>query len=564
MGRNEKRWEVSPKIPDSVYYNLDGFQPIFRQILYNRGIENQADAERFIHGVPDHDGDPFRLLGMETAIDRIERAIQRKELISIYGDYDVDGVTATALLTEVIGSAGGKVEGYIPNRFDEGYGLNVKALSDLKARGTQLVITVDCGIRSLDEVAHANEIGLDIIISDHHHPGDTLPNAVAVINPKQAGDHYPFKELAGVGLAYKIASALYDPNDPVVNQTLDLVALGTVADLALLVDENRALVRAGLEQIRYPHRQGLQSLLGVAMIDPPTVTARDIGYKLGPRLNAAGRLNTAQSAFELLLTNDLKLAAIHAQDLNNDNRERQRETVFVQQDAEAQALAGDEIPPLLFAVSSEYNVGVVGLAASRLTDRYYRPAIVAYQDEEYTRGSCRSIPEFHITEALDEFEDMFEHHGGHAAAAGFTIRNERLDEFRTRITELAEETLAGMDLLPVLQADAEVHLSELRPEILTNLEWLEPTGIGNPSAKFISRDLSVLYPKKVGKDGSHLKMSLTDRKITYDAIAFGQGEWVDRMPQRVDIFFTFEKNEYQGRVSFQLNVRDLKPSAKYS
>lgn len=564
MGMSEKKWVTYEKIPESVYYNLDGFLPVFRQILFNRGIENQAEAERFIHGVTSHDGDPFRMIGMEPAIDRIERAIQRKELISIYGDYDVDGVTATALLTDVIASAGGKVEGYIPNRFEEGYGLNVKALTELKARGTQLVITVDCGIRSLEEVAHANQIGLDIIISDHHHPGDTLPDAVAVINPKQPGDHYPFKELAGVGLAYKIACGLYDPNDPIVSQTLDLVALGTVADLAPLVDENRALVRAGLEQIRYPHRQGIQSLLGVAMIEPPTVTARDIGYKLGPRLNAAGRLNTAQNAFELLLTNDLKLAAMLAQDLNNDNRERQRETVFVQQDAEARAVVGDEIPPLLFAVSPKYNVGVVGLAASRLTDRYYRPAIVAYQDEEFTRGSCRSIPEFHITAALDEFEDMFEHHGGHAAAAGFTIRNERLEGFQTRITELAQQALADLDLQPVLQADAEVPLSELRPEILSNLEWLEPTGIGNPSAKFISRDLGVLYPKKVGKDGSHLKMSLTDRKITYDAIAFGQGEWVNHMPPRVDVFYSFEKNEYQGRISFQLNIRDIKPSAKYS
>ncbi len=560
----KKRWVVPDPITKEQADMLAGYPRIIQQILVNRGHETREAAERFLYAAIPSGSDPLSMVGIREAVTRIKRAISNNERIAVYGDYDVDGVTATALLTEVLDKLGADVEGYIPNRFDEGYGLNKEALKDLHDQGKTLVITVDCGIRSPREVEYAAGLGLDIIISDHHHPSDELPQAVAIINPKQSNDDYPYKELAGVGLAYKLASALSDNQDQVVEGSLDLVALGTVADLAPLVNENRALVRAGLRYIREPHRQGLRSLIGVSRLDPHKITARDIGFVLGPRLNAAGRLDTAYAALELLMAKNVALAAKLAQMLDNQNRERREITREVQEHAEQQALDGDPDALLLFAADPSYNMGVVGLAASRLVDRFYRPSIVAFEGEEYTRGSCRSIPEFHITDALDRCADLLVRHGGHAAAAGFTILNQNLPEFITRLRELADQQLAQLaddDLLrPTLTADVELPLSELKPDLLEYLNMLEPTGHGNPQARFISRDLFITRYKTVGRDGSHIKFSVTDRSITYDAIAFRQGEWAKNMPPRVDLFYTFEENEYQGRKSLQLNVKDMRPS----
>ncbi len=327
------------------------------------------------------------------------------------------------------------------------------------------MITVDCGIRSIEEVAYARQIGLDLIITDHHHPADEIPPALAIINPKQPGDTYPDKNLAGVGLAYKLATAVYeDPSQTA--ELLDLVAIGTVADLAPLVGENRALVRHGLEQIRRPHRQGLLALIGASGLRPDRINASDIGYTLGPRLNAAGRLDSALAALELLLSQDVYAAASLAQKLDAQNRERQQITREIQAQAEQIALAENPDTLLLFAADPGFNPGVVGLAASRLTDVYYRPAIVAAYGEQTTRGSCRSIPEFHITDALDRCADLLVRHGGHAAAAGFTVRNENLPELRRRLQEIAEQELGGMLLRPVLHADMQIPLSELKPELL--------------------------------------------------------------------------------------------------
>ena len=560
MQQLNKRWLVEKTIPDIVSDNLNDFHPIMRQILYNREYETRESAENYFRAISPPDSIPSNLLGIDEAVTRIRWAIHKKEPIAIYGDYDVDGVTATALLTEILQALGAEVEGYIPNRFDEGYGLNNEALDDLHNQGKRLIITVDCGIRSPAEVEHAKNLGMDIIITDHHHPGDELPIASSIINPKQMEDTYPYKELAGVGLAYKLASAVVGQEVSLIENSLDLVALGTVADLAPLIGENRALVRSGLKHLREPHRQGLRSLIGVTRLTASRITARDIGFVLGPRLNAAGRLGTAYTALELLLTRNVQLAAKLAQMLEIQNRERQMITRQVQEHAEEQVLASDPDAFLLFAVDPSYNVGVVGLAASRLTERYYRPSIVSHQGDEFTRGSCRSIPEFHITEALDKCADLLEHHGGHAAAAGFTISNQRLPEFIERLKLIAADQLSDQDLRPMVRADVELPLSDLKPEILDYLAWLEPTGKGNPQARFVSRNLSVTKPRKVGKDGSHLKLTVSDGQITYDAIAFRQGHWDDNLPPRVDLLYTFEKNVYQNRENLQLNVVDLKPA----
>ncbi|MCL4825696.1 MAG: hypothetical protein KJZ57_15925, partial [Anaerolineales bacterium] len=337
-------------------------------------------------------------------------------------------------------------------------------------------------IRSPEEARHARDLGLDLVISDHHEPSGDLPDALAVLNPKQEGDAYPEKYLAGVGIAYKIAEALHSlqPSAFALESFLDLVALGTVADLAPLTGENRALVRKGLEQMRQTPRQGLFSLANVAGADITKANATTIGFTFGPRLNASGRLDSALASYRLLVTDDVQEAGDIAVKLNQQNTERQKLTKEIQAQAEALALDGQKDSLLLFAVHPDFNHGVVGLAASRLTELYYRPAVVGHFGEETTRCSCRSIPEFHITRALDECADLLVRHGGHAAAAGFTVRNEKLDELVARLRSIAERELDGRDLRASLSADAEVPLSQLTFDLLSQLEQLQPTGYGNP------------------------------------------------------------------------------------
>jgi single-stranded-DNA-specific exonuclease len=446
----EKRWNIPPRITPEADSELSAFPSQLRQILFNRGYATDAEARAFLNAQPNFNTDPYQMTGMDETVDRIRFSIKNNEPIAIYGDYDVDGVTATALLVDALKALDANARGYIPNRFEEGYGLNNNALDELKADGVKLVITVDCGIRSPDEAQHAKDIGLDLIISDHHHPdGEHLPPALAVINPKQHGDMYPDKDLAGVGIAYKIAEALLADRGPQtadrppstvngLNSLLDLVALGTVADLAPLVGENRSLVRRGLRQMRQTTRQGLFSLAGVAELNLAKVNAGHIGFMLGPRLNAAGRLESALDAYELLVTTDFMRAGQLAQQLDQQNRERQRVTREMQEKAEEMLSETDRDSHLIFAAHEGFNSGVVGLTASRLTEKYYRPAVVAAMGPEETRGSCRSIPEFHITDALDQCADLLVRHGGHAAAAGFTVKNENLSELKERLKAIAE------------------------------------------------------------------------------------------------------------------------------
>ncbi|HLO34078.1 MAG TPA: single-stranded-DNA-specific exonuclease RecJ [Anaerolineales bacterium] len=563
---HNKRWVVAPPITLQADESLAKFPSILKQIVFNRGLATDAEARAFLKAEPNANTDPFQLIGMQATVDRICYALQHHEPIAIYGDYDVDGVTATALLVQALGELGANVRGYIPNRFDEGYGLNKDALDSLQADGVKLVITVDCGIRSPDEALHARTLGLDLIISDHHHPdGENLPPAFAVINPKQHGDPYPDKDLAGVGIAYKIVEALIRVRPSIngfrLNDLLDLVALGTVADLAPLVGENRVLVRRGLRQIRETKRQGLFSLAGVADVKIDKVTAGNIGFMLGPRLNASGRLESALASFELLTTKDFMRAGQLAMQLDSQNRQRQTITRTIQEQAEAIAIGEDPEAFLLFAAHEDFNPGVVGLAASRLTEVYYRPAIVAAKNAEETRGSCRSIPEFHITDALDQCKDLLVRHGGHAAAAGFTVKNENLPELVARLKGIAKEQLEAKDLRQTLMADLEVPLSDLNFEVLKHLTFLEPTGYGNPEAVFVSRNLKVKAARTVGSEGKHLKLTLEDeRGSMFDAIGFRLGHLKADLPPHVDALYRLEANEYNGRTSLQLNLKDVKPA----
>lgn len=561
---HSKRWIVAPPLTPAAQESLAAFPPVLRQLLYNRGYATEAAARAYLQAQPPFETDPFQMSGMEQAVARIRRAIADSETIAIYGDYDVDGVTATALLVQTLQALKARVRPYIPNRFEEGYGLNKEALKTLQKEGVGLVITVDCGIRSHDEALYARQLGLDLIVTDHHTPGEGRLPALAILNPKQPNDAYPEKDLAGVGIAYKLAQALLmtcpQPGELQAEDLLDLVALGTVADLAPLTGENRALVRQGLHAITQTRRQGLFSLAAVAEIPLTRVNATAIAYILGPRLNAAGRLDTALAAYELLVTRDAPRAAELAQLLNIQNRQRQELTRQIQEEAEKLAFAEDPNALLLFAIHPAFNPGVVGLAAARLVEKFYRPAIVGQVSDEVTRCSCRSIPEFHITQALDECRDLLVRHGGHASAAGFTVRNENLNALQERLRRIAATQLANKDLKPTLYADAELTFADLHPRLLKQLDYLQPTGYGNPEAVFVTRNVRIARARTVGAERKHLKLTLTDGWLTFDAIGFQMGALASQLPERVDILYTFEINEYNGQSSLQLNLRDLRPA----
>lgn len=565
----EKRWQIQPLLPPEADRALEKFPPILRQLLFNRGYATDAAARAFLQAQPPHSTSPWLLKDMDMAVERIMAALQQGEKISIYGDYDVDGITSSVVLVQTLRALQADVDAYIPDRFDEGYGINVDALDTLAARDVDLVISVDCGIRALDEAEHARDLGLDLVVTDHHHPGSELPNALAVIDPKREGDAYPEKMLAGVGIAYKLALALLEKIEEETGKKpafdpdslLELVALGTVADLAPLHGENHALVRKGLRVMQHTRRQGLVSLAGVAGVNLREVNAMNIGFSLGPRLNAAGRLASALYAYDLLMERDVMKTGSMAQALEMRNRERQRITREVQKEAETIALAaeGEEVS-LLFAASPTFNSGVVGLAASKLVEQYYRPAVVGEVKEETTTCSCRSIPEFHITDALDQCADLLVRHGGHAAAAGFTVKNEHVGLLMTRLKEIAAEELTGVDLRPVLVVDMEIPLDELSFETFAHLQYLEPTGYGNPSPVFLSRNLRVTLSRTVGSDNSHLKLQVTNGKATLDAIAFRLGHLKPDLPAKIDVVYSFEINEWNGRKSLQLNIKDIKPA----
>ena len=562
---HSKKWTTLPKITEAADKELAEYPPFLRQVLFNRGIRTAEDARAYLSS----DGgleDPFLLIGLRKAAARLLEAVDQGEQIIVYGDYDVDGVTATAMMVEVLQSFGGVVEPYIPNRFDEGYGLNEEAIINLvKERAARVIITVDCGIRSPHEARVAKSLGVDLIISDHHYPQGELPAGYAVICPKQEGDPYPYKDLAGVGVAYKIVQGLFLLKGMDVRKAddwLDLVALGTVADIVPLTGENRIMVRRGLVRIQSGSRVGLNSLAGVASKNIHKVNATDIGYTLGPRLNAAGRMESALQAYQLLVSRSIDEAGRLAQILNNQNSERQRATQMAQEKAQ-QSVVDPVSAYLITAFDEEFSSGIVGLVASKLVEKYYRPAIVGEILEDTARASCRSIADFHITRALDECAELLVRHGGHDMAAGFTVKLDRLDELQRRLQEIATRELEGKDLRPRIIADLELDIARFRPEYYEILERLQPTGMSNPAALFISRGVRLERLQVFGKEGTHLRFYIPGNAIGR-AIAFNQARWYQPWHEdrpRFDLAYTVEVDHFNGVDTLQLNIRDMKLSA---
>ena len=564
-GQKAKRWLAPIPVPEEVCAELKDYSPVFQQIIFNRGISTAETANVFLTDTAvEHD--PLLMKGMAEAVEIIWQTIQAEKPMIVYGDYDVDGVTATALLVQVIKSLGGIALEYIPNRFDEGYGLNSDAIQTLFNQNAHLIITVDCGIRSVKEAELAQELGIKLIISDHHHPREVVPSADAVICPRQVGDEYPYKELAGVGIAYKIARALFQRagKDPVEAENwLDLVAIGTVADIAPLTGENRLLVKKGLANIQqHRSRHGIYSLSGAADINFSKITAGNIGFGLGPRLNAAGRMESARNSLDLLMSEDLEITGKLAQVLDDQNKARQIKTKANQEFAETQFSDIENLPILIaFGSKDEFHEGIVGLVAARLVESYYRPAVIGVIGEETSKASCRSIDEFHITEALDKCADLLVRHGGHSKAAGFTVLNENRDQLISRLYQIAEEQLKVEELTASIKYDAEVDLNELQMPLMNFLAQIEPTGNGNSKPVFVTKGLRAIGKSKMGGEKIHLRMTVVNEKgISIGAVAFKQGFWADEMPEKIDIIYNFELNEYNDKVSFQLNVKDIHPS----
>ncbi len=567
MSVSGRRWRLRRRFPEGALAGAP-YPTLIRHLLWHRGLRTVDEATGFMEGPPvEHD--PLLLPDIEAALGRLRQALRDGERIAVYGDFDVDGVTASALLVEGLRSLGADVFAYIPDRFSEGYGLNCAALDRLRAGGATLLVTADCGSSSPKEVAHARGLGMEVVILDHHSVPAELPGAAtATVNPKRADSRYPHRELASVGLAHKLMAALHESlslsGGWEEDRSLDLVALGTVADVAPVVGENRWLVKRGLERLARSERPGLRALMEVAGIEPTRVDTETIGYGLGPRLNAAGRLKHARLALELLLEEDEEEAQRRALELTALNRERQERTAAALELAAELLTQEDVESPLIFVGHAEIASGIAGLVAGRLAEGRYRPAVVYERGEERSRASCRSIPEFDITGALRGCEELLERFGGHRAAAGFTARNEKLASLREGLLRQAEEALAEVELVPAIDIDAALPLAALRGREIRLISQMGPFGEGNREPTFLSRGVEVVECRIVGSDGQHLRLKLRTEaddgggRVTWPAIAFGLGETDVREGQRLDVVYSLAADRRDS--ALELRVKDVAPT----
>jgi len=561
---NHSRWQMPPRIPETQLSGISrkSFPPLMAQLLHNRGITDPAHIESFLAADERLLNDPFQLPDMDKAIARIYRALLCGESIAIYGDFDVDGITATTLLVEGLSSLGGRVVPYIPHRTEEGYGLNDAALARLSQQGVSLVVTVDCGISAAPEVVGAQRMGLDIVVTDHHTVPSQMPPAIAVVDAKRADSRYPFPELAGVGVAFKLLQALFRSlgRDSDMADFLDLVALGTVADMVSLLGENRYLVKRGIAVLHTTQRVGLKELARCAGVSPSGIDAEIISWVLAPRLNAAGRLDHAGIGYNLLSTSSSAEAQRLAGLLERKNVERQRLTDAMLAKAREQLVATGTDDPLLMVGGEDFHSGVVGIAAGRLAEEFYRPVVVFEQGKQWSQGSARSILEFNMIAALTDCSDLLSRFGGHPMAAGFTVATENLDQLQEQLVGIASNQLSSLDLRPLICIDAEVSLSSLCGDTFKMMQQLAPFGRANPYPAFIARDVMVEGYRTVGSSGEHLKLKLSDGGVTWDSIGFRMGHLIDEVTPRLDIVFNLEVDQWRGREALQLKILDFVPA----
>jgi len=567
----EKRWIF----PEEVDFNLISelsraadVSPLVAKLLISRGLVSADQVKRFLSPSLEDLGDPFAMADMVTAVDRLQEAVSSGRHLMIYGDYDVDGITGSALLYRILSEFTPHISCYLPNRAREGYGISTAGIDEARRRGTELIVSVDCGITAHSEVSYAKELGIECIITDHHETRDGLPPAAAVLNPKRPDCPYPYKELSGVGVAYKLLQAFFIRNSLPLSQLeehLDLVALGTIADIVPLTGENRILAKFGLERLRLSTKPGLQALLEVSGLQGRPLESSHIVFILGPRLNAAGRMGDAHSSLTLLTTEDPRRAQEIAVQLEAENRRRKEVDDRIL--SQAVELVGEKVDlneeRVIVLASEEWHQGVIGIVASRLVERFYRPAILISLDGGLGKGSARSIPAFHLHQALRDCSHLLVGYGGHKYAAGLVIEAGCIPDFRCHINRLAREKMTNEDLVPSQSLDAEVELDVLDFPLAQSFSAFAPFGPGNRHPVLASRNLKVVgSPYRVGNN--HLKFRVKSQsggRRLYESIGFSLGdmlEEIDDPAASLDLAYVLEENEWQGRKKLQLRIKDIK------
>ena len=536
------------------------------RMLVIRGIRTAEQARAYIRPSLEEINDPFLMRDMDKAVARLEKALQDGERILVYGDYDVDGTTAVALMYTFVKSLTDNVDFYIPDRYTEGYGISFKGIDYAQSTGCTLIIALDCGIKAVDKVEYATKRNIDFIICDHHTPGDEIPKAVAVLNMKRADCNYPYKDLSGCGVGFKFLQAYSQTHSIPIkwHEVLPLVVMAIASDVVSVTGENRILAFYGLKEINNNPAPGIAALIEVAGIDPKHVTITDSGFKLGPRINACGRLYSGRDAVELLITDDVEFAKQRAQDINSYNAERQTYDRTTAEEALAM-LAQDpdnEKKHTTVVYSPNWHKGVVGIAASRLTETYYRPTIVLTAGDDGTiSGSARSVAGFDVYSAIDSCRDLLTNYGGHQFAAGLSMLESSLPEFKRRFEEYVAAHITEEQQHPVKEVEAEISFEDITDQFFKVLRCLEPFGPGNERPIFVTRNvINNRYTKRVGKTGEHLKLDVTDRTAAITGIAFGKGDLALHLQNgnAVDVCYELEENIYNGVRSIQMMVEDIK------
>lgn len=567
--KRKYRWEIR-EANESAAAQLAaalGLPPLIARLLAARGFRSAEEARAFLDAGAASFHDPFAMKGMAEAAERIRKAVRDGERIRVYGDYDADGVTSTALMIRLLRRFGADFDTYIPHRSQEGYGLNIGAIDKAIEAGTRLIVTVDNGISAVEQIAYARERGLDVVVTDHHEPPAILPEAIALVNPKQEDCPYPFKGLSGAGVAFKLAHALLGEADPTL---ADVAAIGTIADLMPLEGENRTLVKLGLERMTKQPSPGIRALAEACGTEYAKLSSGRIAFGLAPRLNAGGRLDRADGAVQLLVTDSAEEAERLASRLDSLNRERQQLVDETLEEAERMWLRrveelGGRMPETIVLAGEGWNAGIAGLVASKLVERYYRPVLVLAYDAgaETCKGSARSIDGFDLHAALTEMAELMEHFGGHQAAAGLTIRIDRVPELEKRLCALAAEWISDEDWLPKRTADMVGSVSELSLETVSQLSRLEPYGQGNPTPRFVIREAAVSETKAIGKEGKHLRLVAEERGRRIEAVGFGMGEMAAALEKgsSVDLFGELAVNEWNGSKRVQFMLQDWRHAA---
>ena len=559
IGEGEHPWSLPADLETDA---LSGHvPPAIAQVLVRRGIDTPQRLSALVdppHKLP---YDPLRITGMDIALKRLYAAVNNGERVGIFGDFDVDGITGTAIIFEGLTSLGVPVTPYLPHRVDEGHGLSNAAIDTMSQQGVTLIVTVDTGITSFEEVDYAKSLGVDVIITDHHLPHDGVPNAVTSLNPKLPGGDYPFFELCGAGIGFKLVQGLFEfygqPWDPGL---LELAALGTIADLVPLLDENRYLVREGLRELANTRRPGLRALYSSARVDPDEITAETVSFQIAPRLNSAGRMGDPMDSFNLLTTTSPEEAGALTHKLESLNMERRAasEEAYVIADQLVEDLG--ELPPLLVISDERFLRGVAGLIAGRLVDRHRRPAVVFAVEGEYSVASGRSIPEFNIVAAMESCEDLLVRFGGHSQAAGLTVATKDIPQLKSRLEAYSAESLETQGLIRVVEIDAEISFDELDETMIRWINDLEPYGPGNPRPVFASMGVKVLETFHMGREQQHLRLRVEMNGARFTALAFNQADKWQPNTEFADLAFTVMNDSFRGKGAIALRLLDFKPS----